>query len=74
LRLSLKYSKINLSFLYAEEVMKHHIFALFAFLALSACGGGGGGGSSDVTLTTGADGRVGNIPSTVTVLPTSNKN
>ena len=52
--------------------MKHQILALFALLALSACGGGGGGGGGEVTLTTGADGRVGNIPSTVTVLPTAN--
>jgi hypothetical protein len=52
--------------------MKHQILALFTLLALSACGGGGGGGGGEVTLTTGADGRVGNIPSTVTVLPTAN--
>jgi len=55
-----------------EVIMKHQILALFALLALSACGGGGGGGGGEVTLTTGADGRVGNIPSTVTVLPTAN--
>jgi ABC-type methionine transport system permease subunit len=55
-----------------EVIMKHQILALFTLLALSACGGGGGGGGGEVTLTTGADGRVGNIPSTVTVLPTAN--
>lgn len=54
--------------------MKHRILALLALLVLTACGGGGGGGGGDVTLTTGADGRVGNIPSTVTVLPTANTN
>jgi hypothetical protein len=64
--------KIYLSFLYAEGVMKHQILALLTLLALTACGGGGGGGGGDITLTTGADGRVGNIPSTVTVLPTAN--
>jgi len=26
--------------------MKHHTLALFALLALSACGGGGGGGAA----------------------------
>jgi len=54
--------------------MKHRIISLLALLALTACGGGGGGGGGDVTLTTGADGRVGNIPSTVTILPTANTN
>jgi hypothetical protein len=33
-------------FLYAEGVMKHQLLALFALLALSACGGGGGGGAA----------------------------
>ena len=61
-------------FVYEEGAMKHRILALLALLALTACGGGGGGGGGDVTLTTGADGRVGNIPSTVTILPTANTN
>ena len=60
-------------FIYEEGAMKHRILALLALLALTACGGGGGGGG-EVTLTTGADGRVGNIPSTVTILPTANTN
>ena len=61
-------------FILMKVVMKHRIFSLLALLALTACGGGGGGGGGDVTLTTGADGRVGNIPSTVTILPTANTN
>ena len=60
-------------FILKKVAMKHRILALLALLVLTACGGGGGGGG-DVTLTTGADGRVGNIPSTVTVLPTANTN
>ena len=60
-------------FIHKEGAMKHRILALLALLALTACGGGGGGGG-EVTLTTGADGRVGNIPSTVTILPTANTN
>lgn len=60
-------------FILKKVVMKYRIISLLALLALTACGGGGGGGG-DVTLTTGADGRVGNIPSTVTILPTANTN
>ena len=60
--------------IHEEGTMQHRILALLALLALTACGGGGGGGGGDVTLTTGADGRVGNIPSTVTVIPTANTN
>jgi hypothetical protein len=32
----------------SEVIMKHTILALFALLALSACGGGGGGGTATV--------------------------
>ena len=54
--------------------MKHQLSILLAMMALTACGGGGGGSGGEINLATGADGRVGNIPSTVTVLPTANTN
>jgi len=49
-------------------------FSVFITLILSACGGGGGGVSSGSTvsnLNVDADGRVGSIPSSVTVLPSN---
>jgi len=49
-------------------------FSVFTTLILSACGGGGGGVSSGSTvsnLNVDADGRVGSIPSSVTVLPSN---
>lgn len=55
-----------------KTVFKFLLLAVFA--ALSACGGGGGG--SGVTgassgITTDSDGRVGNIPKALVVLPSN---
>jgi hypothetical protein len=63
--------------------MKNFILSLsllIVSLVLSACGGGGGGGGGGGAVSSGstvsnlnvdADGRVGSIPSSVTVLPSN---
>jgi len=48
--------------------------SLLAFAVLSACGGGGGGGGVAGTssgITTDADGRVGNIPKALVIIPSN---
>lgn len=46
---------------------------LLSFAVLSACGGGGGGGGVAAAdgITTDADGRVGNIPKALVIIPSN---
>lgn len=45
---------------------------LLSFAVLSACGGGGGGGVVAADgITTDADGRVGNIPKALVIIPSN---